>query len=72
MERILFRVTEVAGFLGLSRAKTYELMKSGALPSVKVDGCRRIKADDPYFQQISHGWGDALKSAFDSLPDISL
>lgn len=46
MERILFRVTEVAGFLGLSRAKTYELMKSGALPSVKVDGCRRIKADD--------------------------
>jgi hypothetical protein len=21
-------------------------MKSGALPSVKVDGCRRIKADD--------------------------
>ncbi|HZY01159.1 MAG TPA: helix-turn-helix domain-containing protein [Dermatophilaceae bacterium] len=46
MERILFRVTEVAGFLGLSRAKTYELMKSGALPSVKLDGCRRIKADD--------------------------
>jgi excisionase family DNA binding protein len=46
MERILFRVTEVAGFLGLSRAKTYELMKSGALPSVKVDGCRRIKADE--------------------------
>ncbi len=46
MERILFRVTEVAGFLGLSRAKTYELMKSGALPSVKVDGCRRIKAED--------------------------
>ena len=46
MERILFRVTEVAGFLGLSRAKTYELMKSGALPSVKVDGCRRIKAAD--------------------------
>ena len=46
MDRILFRVTEVAGFLGLSRAKTYELMKSGALPSVKLDGCRRIKADD--------------------------
>jgi excisionase family DNA binding protein len=46
MERILFRVTEVAGFLGLSRAKTYELMKSGALPSVKLDECRRIKADD--------------------------
>ncbi len=33
---------------------------------------RRVKGDDAYFQTISHGWGDALKRAFDSLPDISL
>lgn len=33
---------------------------------------RRIGRDDPYFQTVSHGWGDALKRAFDSLPDISL
>lgn len=33
---------------------------------------RRIVADDPYFQTISSGWGLALKSAFDSLPDINL
>jgi len=33
---------------------------------------RRIKADDPYFQAISAGWGNALKGAFDSLPDITL
>ncbi|NAZ36142.1 proteasome-type protease [Rubellimicrobium sp. CFH 75288] len=33
---------------------------------------RRFRADDPYFQTISHGWGDALKSAFDSLPDVVL
>jgi len=46
MERLLYRVTEAAGFLGLSRAKTYELVKSGALTSVKVDGCRRVRADD--------------------------
>ena len=32
---------------------------------------RRIKAEDPYFQTISKGWGDALKGAFDSLPDIT-
>ena len=32
---------------------------------------RRIEADDPYFQTISTGWGDALKLAFDSLPDIA-
>ncbi len=28
----------------------------------------RIEADAPYFQTISEGWGDALKSALDSLP----
>lgn len=33
---------------------------------------RRFKADDPYFQSISHGWSDALKRAFDSLPDLAL
>lgn len=33
---------------------------------------RRIKGDDPYFQTISLGWGDALKTAFDSLPDLVL
>lgn len=30
---------------------------------------RRISGDDPYFQAISSGWGEALKQAFDSLPD---
>ncbi len=33
---------------------------------------RRIAHDDPYFQAISSSWGDALKSAFHSLPDYSL
>jgi putative proteasome-type protease len=33
---------------------------------------RRFEADDPYYQTISRGWGDALKTAFDSLPDITL
>jgi putative proteasome-type protease len=33
---------------------------------------RRIKSDDAYFQAISLGWGDALKQAFDSLPDPAL
>lgn len=28
----------------------------------------RIEQDDPYFQLISQGWGDALKQALDSLP----
>ena len=33
---------------------------------------RRIRSNDAYFQTISHGWGDALKQAFDSLPDLVL
>ncbi|MEM6589442.1 MAG: peptidase [Pseudomonadota bacterium] len=33
---------------------------------------RRFEADDPYFTQISDGWGSALKQAVDSLPDFSL
>lgn len=32
---------------------------------------RRFEADDPYFAAVSRGWGEALKSAFDKLPDFS-
>ncbi len=32
---------------------------------------RRIEATDPYFQAISLSWGNALKAAFDSLPDYT-
>lgn len=32
---------------------------------------RRITANDPYFNAISSGWGEALKKAFHSLPDYS-
>lgn len=31
----------------------------------------RIEGEDPYFQAISKGWGDALKDALDSLPDFT-
>ncbi|MEM9331393.1 MAG: proteasome-type protease [Pseudomonadota bacterium] len=30
---------------------------------------RRIENDDDYFNTISSGWGEALKAAFDSLPE---
>jgi putative proteasome-type protease len=33
---------------------------------------RRITAEDPYFDTISSSWGDALRSAFYSLPAYSL
>jgi excisionase family DNA binding protein len=38
----LFKPTEAAAILGIGRSKIYELMASGRLDSVKIDGCRRI------------------------------
>lgn len=32
---------------------------------------RRVEIDDPDYQSISSGWGDALKTAFDHLPDVT-
>lgn len=47
MEALLLKVPEVATRLGLCRAKVYELMSSGALRSVRMDGCcRRVRAAD--------------------------
>lgn len=44
--KLLYRVAEAAPMLSLSRAKVFQLIRSGALPSVKVDGSRLIKAAD--------------------------
>lgn len=33
---------------------------------------RRIEADDPFFADISTGWGEKLREAFDTLPEYSL
>ena len=33
---------------------------------------KRIYAEDPYFMSVSQGWSEALKSAFDKLPDFQL
>jgi len=43
----------------------YHLYEEGSL----VRGAMgRIEQDDPYFTLVSKGWGDALKTALDSLP----
>ncbi len=33
---------------------------------------RRIERDDPFYEMISSGWGEALRAAFYKLPDYSL
>lgn len=40
--------------------------------SFAVGASRRINENDPVYQAISQGWGDALKDAFQHLPDYKL
>jgi excisionase family DNA binding protein len=45
MDRILLTPLEAARALGIGRSKLYELLRSGALPSVRIGACRRIPVD---------------------------
>ncbi|HEY9164306.1 MAG TPA: proteasome-type protease [Magnetovibrio sp.] len=40
------------------------------LDSFEIGNTTRVEVDDPYFQTISDGWGDALREAFHSLPNF--
>ena len=42
MPKLLLTVPEAANALAISRSKLYELLTSGALRSVRIDGSRRI------------------------------
>lgn len=42
MPRLLLTVPEAAEALAISRSKLYELMASGAITSIRVEGSRRI------------------------------
>jgi len=37
----------------------------------KITHQRRFERHDPYFQNISRGWSDALRDALNALPDFS-
>jgi excisionase family DNA binding protein len=58
MEAMLLKVPDVAVRLGMSRAKVYELMASGALRSVRVDGCRQVRAHDlvAFVADLDESW----------------
>jgi len=45
-DKLLYRVTEVAAYLSVSRSKVYELLKSGELQSVRIDRSRLIRRSD--------------------------
>jgi excisionase family DNA binding protein len=41
-ERILVSVPEAADMLSISRSKLYELLASGEIQSIHIDGARRV------------------------------
>jgi len=45
-ERILLRIPEAAAMLAISRAKLYELIRSGVLPVFKIGAATRIRVSD--------------------------
>lgn len=45
MDKLLLTPEEAAHTLGIGRSKVYELMRGGALGSVRIGSCRRIPVD---------------------------
>lgn len=42
----MLRPTEFAEAIGVSRAKAYELIAAGEVPSVEIGGVRRVPVDE--------------------------
>jgi excisionase family DNA binding protein len=41
-DRLLWLPAEAADVIGVSRAKAYEMIAAGQIPSVKIGGCVRV------------------------------
>ena len=44
-DRILYRPTEAADLIAISRARCYELIADGTIPSIKIGSSIRVPAD---------------------------
>ena len=44
MDKLLLRPTEAAELIGMGRAKTYDLIRTGDLPSVRIGKSIRVPA----------------------------
>lgn len=45
MERLLLRPNEVAECLGIGRSKTYQLIGTGEIPSIRIGSSVRVTAE---------------------------
>jgi excisionase family DNA binding protein len=48
VQQLLFSVTQVARMIGLSRSKTYEMVRQGKIPSITMEGRTRVTRDALY------------------------
>lgn len=57
METMLLKPEEVAECLNIGRSKVYELMRAGALESVRIGACRRVPraAVQAYIESLREG-----------------
>ncbi len=62
---MLYRVSEAAQKLAISRSKMWELLARGEIESVKIDGARRVTpaALDAYVQRLRPGQAADAASA---------
>lgn len=44
-DRMLYRPTEAADAIGISRARAYELIAAGVIPSIRIGGSIRVPVD---------------------------
>lgn len=51
--RLALTVPEFAAAIGVSRAKAYEMLKVGEIPTIVLGGCRRVRVAD------ARSWLDA-------------
>ena len=45
-DKMLYTLSVVAAALSVGRSKVYELVRCGALPSVRIGGSRRVRSED--------------------------
>jgi excisionase family DNA binding protein len=46
IERLLYRPGEVGEAIGVSRARAYELIAAGVIPSIRIGSSIRVPADE--------------------------
>ena len=56
MEKLLLSPAEAAAHLSIGRSKVYELLRAGAIQSVRIGACRRIPATAivDYVERLRH------------------